>query len=82
MNKYCLEFILKIPPSSLEALKNSIIGLGEGLDISGVSQQEDNILDKDFKIYMNTEDPEIIFDTCAQFGKLKSVKVKENPRFP
>jgi len=32
---------------------------------------------KDFKIRISTEDPTIIFDTCSQFGRLKSVKIRE-----
>ncbi len=61
---------------STETLRNSIIEFGEELEISQLPQ--DNISDKiDFRIRIYTEDPTIIFDTCAQFGKIKSVKVNE-----
>lgn len=76
MPKYCLEFILNIPSGSVEALKNSIVELGEDLDISQVPEG-DEAKDNDFKICIYTEDPTIIFDTCAQFGRLKAVKVQE-----
>ena len=49
---------------------------GEGLEIS---QLPKNGADKgeNFKINLYTEDPTIIFDTCAQFGRIKSVKIDE-----
>lgn len=74
MRKYCLEFILNMQTPSLQSLKNSIVEFGEDLEISQLPQ-EDNVKGRDFKIRIYTEDPTIIFDTCAQFGRLKSVKV-------
>jgi len=58
---------------STQALKNSIIEFGEGLEISQPGQDNG-----DFKIRIYTEDPEVIFDTCAQFGKLKSIRINED----
>jgi len=76
MPKYCLEFILNMSGLSTETLKNSIIEFGEELEISQLPQG--NAADKmDFRIRIYTEDPTIIFDTCAQFGRIKSVKVNE-----
>lgn len=79
MHNYCLEFILNIQSASLETVRNSIMELGEGLEISLVSG--DNITQgRDFKIRIHTKDPTIVFDTCSQFGRLKSVKVDEERR--
>lgn len=77
MHKYCLEFILNIQNNTtLSTLKNSIIEFGENLEIYQI--QQDNIdQGRDFKICIHTEDPTIIFDTCAQFGRIKSVKINE-----
>jgi dihydroxyacetone kinase-like predicted kinase len=61
---------------SEETLKNSLIEFGEGLEIFPLPQDAEN-KGKDFKIHISTEDPTIIFDTCAQFGRLKSIKIEE-----
>ena len=76
MHKYCLEFILNMQTVSMETLKNSIVEFGEDLEILQL-QQDDDVKGRDFKIRIYTEDPTIIFDTCAQFGRLKSIKVDE-----
>jgi len=76
MRKYCLEFILNMQTVSMETLKNSIVEFGEDLEILQL-QQDDDVKGRDFKIRIYTEDPTIIFDTCAQFGRLKSIKVDE-----
>lgn len=68
MSKFRLEFILHTPSASLKAVKNSLAEFGEGLEIT-------DIQDKNFKVNINTEDPTVVFDVCAQFGRIKSVKV-------
>jgi dihydroxyacetone kinase-like predicted kinase len=80
MFKYSLEFILSVQDSiSLESLKNSVVEFSENLEIFELPQ---GITDKakDFKLCMQTEDPTIIFDTCAQFGRLRSIKINEEGR--
>ncbi len=76
MRKYYLEFILNMQAVSLEPLRNSIIEFGEGLEILQLPQDTD-VKARDFRIRIYTEDPTIIFDTCAQFGRLKSIKIDE-----
>jgi len=61
---------------SMETLRDSIVEFGEDLEILQL-QQDDDVKGRDFKIRIYTEDPTIIFDTCAQFGRLKSIKVDE-----
>lgn len=75
MNRYLLEFVLYIQDASLEMIKKSISELGE--DIEVIECQEDLAKGKNFRIRINTDDPTLIFDTCAQFGRIKSVKVNE-----
>ncbi len=90
MPKYHLEFILYIQDPSIDCLKSSIIEFAEGLEIIELLEDEsceDSPLapepkeeirekkGKKFRISLHTEDPTIIFDTCAQFGKIKSVKI-------
>jgi len=76
MHRYCLEFILNMQDVSMEALRNSIVEFAEVLEISQMPQ-DNTIKSRDFKIRVYTEDPTIIFDTCAQFGRLKSIKIDE-----
>ncbi len=76
MHKYFLEFTLDMQAASIDTLKNSIIEFGEGLEILPLPQ-DDALKVKGFKICIHTEDPTIIFDTCAQFGRLKSIKIDE-----
>ncbi len=76
MHRYCLEFILNMQDVSMETLKNSIVEFAEVLEISQMPQ-DNTIKTRDFKIRVYTEDPTIIFDTCAQFGRLKSIKIDE-----
>ena len=75
MPKYSLEFILSVRDISIETLKNSIIEFGEDLDIAHCPG--DNAKDKNLLIHIRSEDPTIVFDACAQFGRIKSVKVHE-----
>ncbi len=76
MHRYCLEFILNMQDVSIQTLKNSIVEFAEILEISQMPQ-DNTIKTRDFKIRVYTEDPTIIFDTCAQFGRLKSIKIDE-----
>jgi len=76
MSRYCLEFILNMHAVSMETLRDSIVEFGEDLEILQL-QQDDDGEGRDFKIRIYTEDPTIIFDTCAQFGRLKSIKIDE-----
>jgi dihydroxyacetone kinase-like predicted kinase len=77
MHRYYLEFILNMRDDAEAVLRNSIIEFGEDLQITPV--QEDNPgKGKNFKIHIYTLDPTIIFDTCSQFGRIKSVKISED----
>ena len=75
MHNYSLEFILQIQNTPIEIIKESIIELGEGLEITDCL--DGNGQGKNYKIQINTPEPTIIFDTCAQFGRIKSVKINE-----
>lgn len=72
MHKYSLEFILDTQGVSIETIKNSLIEFGESLDIAKQGRETG-----EFKVCMRTQDPTIIFDACAQLGRIKSVKVNE-----
>jgi dihydroxyacetone kinase-like predicted kinase len=73
--KYALDFVLSAPHASADSVKNAIIEFGEELEI--IDCADDVQGSKGFKISVITEDPTIIFDTCAQFGRIMSVKINE-----
>jgi len=81
MPKYCLEFILNMQGVSLETLRDSLVEFGEDLEIFPLSQ-DNEVKARDFRIRIYTEDPTLIFDTCAQFGRLKSIKIDEKEGHP
>jgi dihydroxyacetone kinase-like predicted kinase len=76
MHRYYLEFILNTYNAQLEIIKNSLVDFGDNLEISQLPK-DNKEKGENFKINIHTEDPTIIFDACAQFGKLKSVKISE-----
>lgn len=61
---------------SAEIINNSLIEFGEDLEIVQLPENDAD-KGKNFKIKIYTEEPTIIFDTCAQFGRIKSVKIDE-----
>lgn len=73
--KYRLEFILNTHNTSLDYIKNSLIELGEGLELSCLPGEENKPYDLEVRLV--TLEPTVIFDVCSQFGRIKSVKVEE-----
>jgi dihydroxyacetone kinase-like predicted kinase len=75
MSKYSLEFILHTQGASIQTIKNSLAEFGDGLVVSDYQDTFDS--GNNFKVNINTEDPTVIFDVCAQLGRIRSVKVNE-----
>jgi dihydroxyacetone kinase-like predicted kinase len=75
MQKYSLEFILHTQDASAEEIHNSLAEFAESLEIADC--QGDGGRGKDFKVNINTEEPTAIFDICAQFGRIKNVRIDE-----
>lgn len=73
--RYKLEFILHTYNASLQMIKNSLAEFGESLEI--VESQDSAQNGDNYNIRMKTEDPTIVFDLCAQFGRIRSIKVTE-----
>lgn len=77
MPYYSMEFILHTGENeSLSKVKNYLVEWAQGLEITECSQNN-CAPGKEFKICLRAQDPTIIFDTCAQFGRIKSVKIDE-----
>ncbi|MFA5410394.1 MAG: hypothetical protein WC321_00840 [Candidatus Omnitrophota bacterium] len=76
MHSYHLEFILNTHHASQEVIRNSLVEFGDNLQISPL--REDNPASgEDFKVSISTQDPTVIFDICADLGRIKTVKVNE-----
>jgi dihydroxyacetone kinase-like predicted kinase len=76
MQRYRLDFILHTADEPVQVLHNSLAGFGEGLKIVEIPQETAE-KGKSFQISISTHDPTLIFDTCAEFGRIKSVKINE-----
>jgi dihydroxyacetone kinase-like predicted kinase len=76
MLHYSLEFVLISDAPSLEDLRESLLEYGQGLEIFPLPP-DDSERTRHFKVQINTAEPTLIFDLCAQFGRIKSVKINE-----
>ena len=75
ITKYALEFILHAKNCSIKTIKSALAEFGNDLVISQTTQENDSA---NYNVSMLTEDPTLVFDLCAQFGRIRSVKVHEN----
>lgn len=75
IQKYRIEFILHTQNISSLNIKNSLAEFGNNLEI--VDCLDATGRGKNFKVCLDTEEPTAIFDICAQLGRIKQVKVKE-----
>jgi dihydroxyacetone kinase-like predicted kinase len=73
IKRYSLEFILNSKDINKEEVKSSLQEFGENIDIVDDSGDSQKVL----KISLETNDPPTIFDICAQFGRIGSIKVNE-----
>ena len=71
---YNVECILRTQDISVNALEESLKGLGQGLKIIQLDEIKGNTI---FKIKINTQQPEILFDTCCLFGRLDKIIVNK-----
>jgi hypothetical protein len=73
---YRLEFTLHAYDTSAKTLESALAEFTEELEIAD-SPGEPGMRGEDFILSMKAEDPTAIFDICAQFGRIKSIKVDE-----
>ncbi len=72
---YTLEFILHTKNSSAKMVKSALAEFGNDLVISQCQEQGES---RNYKVQMTTEDPTLVFDLCAQLGRIRSIKVHES----
>jgi hypothetical protein len=74
--EFRLEFILHAHNTSAKALKNSLTEFAKDIEVT--SLEADKATDaEDFKVSLKAEDPTMVFDICAQFGRIRSVRIQE-----
>ena len=78
IQKYLIEFTLHVHGMPVEKIKSSLAEFGEHAQVQ-VSEDAGE-RGKDLMISIEAEDPTMIFDVCAQFGRIKSAKVNEQGR--
>ncbi len=76
MHTYHLEFILHTYHATLQEIRNALAEFGDCLAVSE-SPPEPGMRGTNFQIAVCAEEPTLVFDTCAHFGRIKSVKVQE-----
>jgi hypothetical protein len=76
MHKYRVECILHTYDVADTELQQALSGCGEDLEILTMPQT-DKEKGTNFKIQIFVDDPTIVFDACAEFGRIRSVKVEE-----
>lgn len=72
ITKYALEFILHTPNSSAKMIKNSLAEFGNDLVVNECQAGRESC---NYKVSMITEDPALVFDLCAQLGRIRSIKI-------
>jgi dihydroxyacetone kinase-like predicted kinase len=76
--KFEVEFTLHTHELSNQVIKSSLSEFGDNLSI--IDCQDSEAKGRNIKVFISTEDPTVIFDVCAQFGRIKSVKIDEKGR--
>jgi hypothetical protein len=76
MQTYNLKFVLHSYHATLAQIKSALAEFGEHIDILE-SDADPGIRGRHFRIAVRAEEPTLIFDTCAHFGRIKSVKIDE-----
>jgi len=75
ITKYILEFILHAKDSSPAIVRSALAEFGTDLMVEDFQKQSE---ESNYKVNMVTEDPTLVFDLCAQLGRIRSVKVQES----
>ena len=74
ITKYNLKFILHSKNSTSKLIKSALAEFGDNLSVDQTSEHKEV---SDYAVQIVTEDPTLVFDLCAQFGRIRSIKVEE-----
>jgi len=76
LKSYAVGFSLNSWFATEDLVRNSLLEFGSNLQVKETIPQTSE-KQKTFQVHIITQDPTIIFDICAQFGRIKAVKVEE-----
>lgn len=79
MKKNILHFILHSPGATVDEVKAALAEFAESVQVTLRGDTETQNA-KEFDVFLVTEDPTLVFDSCATLGRIKSVKVIEDPQ--
>ncbi|MCG8430954.1 MAG: hypothetical protein MJA29_07265 [Candidatus Omnitrophica bacterium] len=77
MKKCALRFIVHSPASTADEVKCALAEFAEAVEVRVLTHPQDPGA-REFDVSLLTEDPTLVFDSCAGLGRIKSVKVIED----
>jgi|GEM_PF-343802 dihydroxyacetone kinase-like predicted kinase len=77
LRKFRMEFILGSRGVSEDMLRRALEGIGEDIEMSVCSGEEEMKDELRMRVSLGTDDPELVFDICSQYGRIKSAKIEE-----
>ncbi|MFA5430015.1 MAG: hypothetical protein WC329_02530 [Candidatus Omnitrophota bacterium] len=76
LRKFRMKFILGVGCVSEDMLRRALDGIGEEIELS--LQGEAGVPGGScMHVSLGTDDPELVFDICSQYGKIRSAKIEE-----
>jgi dihydroxyacetone kinase-like predicted kinase len=75
ITKFKLEFFLHAYGTSTDGLKHALSEFAENIGVEEV--EGEGLQGNDYKVGLLTEEPQLVFDACAQFGRIRSIKIEE-----
>lgn len=76
LRKFRMKFILGGRCLSEDMLRRALEDTGENLELSSAGE-EDVCGETRIHVSLGTDDPELIFDICSQYGRIRSAKIEE-----
>ncbi len=76
LRKFRMKFVLGGGCVSEDILRRALEGIGEDIELS--LHKETNVPgESGIHVSLGTDDPELIFDICSQYGRIRSAKIEE-----
>jgi dihydroxyacetone kinase-like predicted kinase len=73
--QFKLEFTLHAYGTTAEGIRNALAEFAEAVVIALIPG--DTPQGEDYQVSLTTEEPQLVFDACAQFGRIRSIKIEE-----
>ncbi len=73
--RFKVEFVLHAYNISGDAIKSALVEFTDTVEVCAF--HDDKNKENSFRILVTTLEPALVFDVCAQFGRIRSAKVDE-----